>query len=443
MKKAFCLLSFFAGCMGLGTAQQVAGWFERQVKCKADSSQTYTAYIPSGYSPGSLTALLIFLDPAARGGVPVRQYVSLAEEHHIIMAGSGNSRNFDGQSSVDAFVAVYNDIVSRFTIDPARVWLAGFSGGARAATLIAANYPVVTGVIGCGAGFPGEMELSPGTMKAYAGLVGDRDMNFVEMMENSRYLSEKQIPNLLISFSGEHVWPPVQHTGVVIEWLMEKAGYGSLTCSPGATRILETTRRKADSGYLYTAWQVAEQLKGLAGCREQASAMASSVSADKKFNDDKKLFEKAAEEELNHMNAFSLRFGKILAGETLEPGDQWKGLAKKIHDMQDDPHPYRQMAGTRCRDHCIRSSREYYFRFMGEREYEKATHAAEVAIIFSHKDPTGYYFLARAQAGMKMKKEARENLSEAARLGLGYGAVEKDLLLNNILSMDELRGIFQ
>ena len=133
----------------------------QKINCKKDSTQQYAFYIPANYTPEKLAPLLIFLDPASRGDVPVGMYKSVADEYGVIIAGSFNSKNFDGLSSVQSFTAIYNDVVNQYNIDPARVWIAGFSGAARAAASIGMSYSEITAVIACGAGFAGDEEVTP------------------------------------------------------------------------------------------------------------------------------------------------------------------------------------------------------------------------------------------------------------------------------------------
>jgi len=80
----------------------------------------------------------------------------------------------------------------------------GFSGGARVAAQTAIN-EALSGVIGCGAGFPSE------PMRGYAfpfvGIVGNEDFNYLEMKRLHGKLESLGMRHQLVVFDGGHEWP--------------------------------------------------------------------------------------------------------------------------------------------------------------------------------------------------------------------------------------------
>ncbi|HSE36945.1 MAG TPA: hypothetical protein VLG74_06545, partial [Blastocatellia bacterium] len=108
-----------------------------RVVCKNNPDQGYALYVPSNYSPTRKWALLAAFDPVARGNIPVERFKEAAERYGYIVCGSNNSRNGPLQPSADAAKAMIVDVAARFAIDEKRVYLTGFSGGARAATALA------------------------------------------------------------------------------------------------------------------------------------------------------------------------------------------------------------------------------------------------------------------------------------------------------------------
>jgi poly(3-hydroxybutyrate) depolymerase len=67
----------------------------------------------------------------------VEKFQAAAETYGYIIAASNNSRNGPYAVSQAAAQAMSTDVSRRFNIDPKRVYLAGMSGGARVATVIA------------------------------------------------------------------------------------------------------------------------------------------------------------------------------------------------------------------------------------------------------------------------------------------------------------------
>ncbi|MEP6700856.1 MAG: hypothetical protein ABJA85_06055, partial [Bacteroidota bacterium] len=110
------LLLFFSPLIGV--TQSIKHGFIQNIICKKDTAQKYAIYIPASYDDKKNRTLLIFFDPAGRGDLPVAKYHNLADRNDVIMVGSYNSSNFNGKSSTESFIAIYNDIVNQYNIDP-------------------------------------------------------------------------------------------------------------------------------------------------------------------------------------------------------------------------------------------------------------------------------------------------------------------------------------
>jgi poly(3-hydroxybutyrate) depolymerase len=129
-----------------------------KVVCTKSPEQSYALYLPSTYDAARKWPILYAFDPGARGKLPVAQFKDAAEKYGWIVVGSNNSRNGSGQSSVDAWNAINNDVAERFSIDERRAYATGFSGGARMALFFAVRCnECLAGVIAGGAGFPSSM----------------------------------------------------------------------------------------------------------------------------------------------------------------------------------------------------------------------------------------------------------------------------------------------
>ncbi len=412
------------------------------VRCSNDTSQQYALYLPSVYSATGKYPLIIFLDPGARGELPVGKYSSLAEEYGVVMAGSFSSRNFDPSSSVKAFVAIYNDLLLHYSIDPSMVWIAGFSGGSRAAASIAMDYPQIAGVIACGAGFAGDEEPSATNLKGYAALVGDQDMNYSELVENAQYLSEKKMDNLLLIFPGDHRWPPSAYVGLAIGWLMEKAGKEQAVSS--AKEFLAMLRAKMDSGYLYQAWMEAGQLSKIKIYHDQAIALQATIETKKGWVADKQDFQNAATDETSCMNEFSILFSSVVYKDAYIEKSVWQKIAKRTAMMQKEKSRYRQLAGQRALNHCTLSCYEQYGHLMNDKLYKTAFSVAEVLSAFLPSDPQPYFMMARVEAAKDDKKQAEKYLREAVKKGLKWnGRIETDTFLLGVFTMEELKRIVQ
>src|SRR3989454_1955839 len=138
------------------------GQIVERMECLSDSSQSYALYLPSNYTPDRKWPILYALDPGARGKTPVEHFKEAAEKYGWILAGSNNSRNGPWRRAAEAWSAMTKDTLQRFSIDDNRVYVTGFSGGARVALQLAQLcQDCLAGVIASGAGFPAGLAPSP------------------------------------------------------------------------------------------------------------------------------------------------------------------------------------------------------------------------------------------------------------------------------------------
>lgn len=194
------------------------GQLLEQVVCQDVPEQSYALYLPRNYNQNKEWPILYCFDFLGEGNVPVARFREAAEEYGYIVAGSNNSRNGVVEHSLSAFKAVWRDTHQRFSINDARVYTAGFSGGARIASLIASFYRV-EGVIACGAGFQVGLSPSKKTVFTFFATVGNDDFNVPEMKNLEKLLDKKGVVNRLVEFEGWHTWAPSDLCTTAIEWM--------------------------------------------------------------------------------------------------------------------------------------------------------------------------------------------------------------------------------
>ena len=189
------------------------------IAAESDPTQTYAVYLPTTYDPARTHPLLLIFDPRSRGVMAAEIFREAAEERGWILASSNNTMS-DGpwEPNVRAVNAMWPDVMSRFAVDPGRVYAAGFSGGAILAWVVALDSDRLAGIIGVGGHLP--QELRQGDVKfAHFGAAGNRDFNYVEMHDVHRYVESKGGPRRLEIFEGRHQWIPPELARVAIDWL--------------------------------------------------------------------------------------------------------------------------------------------------------------------------------------------------------------------------------
>lgn len=193
------------------------GTLRPNVVCAADRQQSYAVYLPADYTPDRPWPIIYAFDPGARGPVPVEIFRDAAERFGYIVAGSNNSRNGPWKIVEEAARAMVADTQRRFNIDRRRCYTTGFSGGARAACVVAQAFNFA-GVIACGAGLP-EGGLSRKANFVYFGAAGIEDFNYGEVQDATRAWAGRGRPQHFTVFAGGHAWFPAQVATASVVWI--------------------------------------------------------------------------------------------------------------------------------------------------------------------------------------------------------------------------------
>ena len=252
-------------CQGHARSQPIgevrAGTIVPSVVVRAEPDQTYALYLPSSYGVHRKWPVIFAFDPSARGQIPLECYKEAAEKYGYILVASNVSRNGPMPPSLRAGLAMMRDAAERFSIDERRIYVTGFSGGARVASAMAQMQKGrIAGVIGSAGGFPAGDVPSAQTPFAFCGTVGDEDYNWLEMHRLDRALASLDKPRQLLRFPGGHTWPPKDVAMAAVEWL-ELQAMRAETRAKDAALIegwrqegLVRARDEENRGALFDAW---------------------------------------------------------------------------------------------------------------------------------------------------------------------------------------------
>ena len=219
--------------------------------CKYHPKQSYALYLPRAYTTAHTYPVLFVFDPMARGKFAASVFQSAAENFGYIVAASNNSRNGSWDIAFNSAEAMFNDALTRFSVDTTRMYTTGFSGGSRVATAVAVLSQKVSGIIGCGAGFSSLSDYRPSLNNTfvYVGIVGNKDMNYQEHRSVEKELDALAISNLRIVFDGRHSWPLADQIKLAFHWLelqTSKKGQNVLT-DWNAQQAYTAFKQRADS----------------------------------------------------------------------------------------------------------------------------------------------------------------------------------------------------
>ncbi len=215
-----------------------------RVETTANPQQSYALYLPSTYSPDRPWPTLYCLDPMARGRVPVERFSKAAERAGVIVAGSNNSRNGPSEPVRDAIQAIVNDTHGRFNIDDSRVFVTGFSGGARVALQWAQASPLA-GVIAVGAGFMGTDVPKEFRTRVFAS-AGIDDFNYGELYMLSRELAVRGVDHRFEEFQGGHEWLPPAAAEHALDFMLKRLPGMPAPESAQTKREIESDRQVLD-----------------------------------------------------------------------------------------------------------------------------------------------------------------------------------------------------
>ncbi|MBA3704655.1 MAG: hypothetical protein H0W84_01755 [Bacteroidetes bacterium] len=191
------------------------------ITCKSDDSQSYAMYLPSTYSVEKTFPLVIAFDPHGTGKLPVSMYTELSEKYGYIIVGSNNSKNGQTWKETKSISeTLLNDVTIRLSVNMDRIYLLGFSGGARVANTLTMTNGAIAGVICCGAATPIAEIATPRNNYSFLGLIGNEDFNYTEMRKYDLVdIAGHNIKHSLITFDGKHEWPAKEIMEEAYWWL--------------------------------------------------------------------------------------------------------------------------------------------------------------------------------------------------------------------------------
>ena len=176
--------------------------------CVSDTAIHYSLYAPK--TKGQKLPAIIFFDPHAQGSVPVKAYAQLASEYKYILMGSNDMHNGQSASQTEKIVlGLINEAVNQCDADENRIYLCGFSGGGKVATMYGVNIPEIKGVIACGGSVT--PNIKPDSTFCFVSMVGDKDFNYLDMQQTLVAFSKMGISFTSLVFDGKHDWPDAKY----------------------------------------------------------------------------------------------------------------------------------------------------------------------------------------------------------------------------------------
>lgn len=197
------------------------------VSIEGSGGNSYALYRADSVASDAKLPVLFAFDSHGRGEMVVRKYKRLADEHGFLLVASNHSKNgLSPQEQLTIANRMLEDVRLHEKIDESQQFLMGFSGGARVATLVAANHPEIVSIIGIGAG------ASPGVdpMSLHCDwlmIAGQKDFNYLELVDLNESLQNAPFRHAMLEFPGGHEWPGTIEMNVAFSW-MEAANFNQM-----------------------------------------------------------------------------------------------------------------------------------------------------------------------------------------------------------------------
>lgn len=178
-----------------------------RVLCQADTTQSYALYLPAGGNKG-IYPVVYFFDPHGDGTLPLYKYKALADAFGFALIGSNNSKNGNTWADTEnSWGILSGDVKKRLKVNADRIYVCGFSGGAKVATYIALHHQEIKGVIANGAGLQ-EISQQNNLPFSFTAITCEGDMNRSDLIDIDNALDKTQTKHRIVFFDGIHEWAP-------------------------------------------------------------------------------------------------------------------------------------------------------------------------------------------------------------------------------------------
>jgi tetratricopeptide (TPR) repeat protein len=406
------------------------GKVNEKVLVQAHTDESYALLLPNGFKPEQAWPTIFCFDPRARGKLAIERFVSAAQKYGYIVVCSNNSRNGLNWNTVSQiFTNLWDDAHSRFRIDEKRTYAAGFSGGSRlAATYASRCRGCFAGVVGCGAGFPGDIAPDAKTTFAYFGLIGVDDFNFGEMWQLEKKLSQLPSPYQFQTFTGGHEWPPPEKIEQGIAWLTFLAMKSGLTVKDGkfieeqyALRMTAAEKLLAAQQYVDAQKALSSMVRDFQDLRDVKSLVAK---LNQRNNTEEVKKEARSEEELYRRQlreAGEIRMSWMQAPDPEQTTPSRSEAASRLLDWRkkrDLPVDSKdRRLARRILTQLLIEAFETSQASIRKNDYTTALTNLQLAKEIDPKNSNAAYEIARIYALKRQKKSALQSLEEAFSLG--------------------------
>lgn len=207
--------------LGPDGAKSLAGLFAE------DEILKWSLYVPKSYSADKPAGVIVFISPSSRWGGSSKSYNPLLEEKNIIWAGvikAGDKIPMDARMMRALLTPTF--LAKEYALDPSRIYVGGFSGGAHVATILATSRPqlfkggmFVGGAVSWKDKLPAGIELI--RQNRYVYVAGSNDVSLKKVQRTATSFKEAGVEHtrVIVMPNERQEMPGPHHLREAIEFL--------------------------------------------------------------------------------------------------------------------------------------------------------------------------------------------------------------------------------
>lgn len=212
--------------LGPDGAKSVAHVFE------ADQDLKWQLYVPHTYDPSKPAGVIVFINRWSNSGGSRKSYNDLLTEKNLIWAGvldAGDPAPMDER--IMRAILTPMMLSKEYALDPERIYVGGFSGGAHVATIVATGKPdmfkggmFVGGTVSWDSNVPSGIELI--RQNRYVFVAGSNDLALKTMQRTLHTYREEgvQYADLIVMANQRQEMPGPNYLREAIEFLDDPIG---------------------------------------------------------------------------------------------------------------------------------------------------------------------------------------------------------------------------
>jgi hypothetical protein len=344
-----------------------------------------------------------------------------------------------------------NDITSKFSIDKSLILVSGFSGGARLVSLLAIRDPQFSGVIACGATLPEHAKITSDRKIPYAIVMGDRDMNYMEGLQSTRFLELIQNPVIRIEFHGDHTWPVSDAFEDALHWqLLQKKLLSREKIENAYREKLEQVKIQIDSANWLTARHNATNItsayRGNLDVHE-ADSLLKAILLNDDFQKAEKNSVKLLKYEEDQREKFLTQYNKTIRTvrpDTMFKAGEWTVFRNEFTKYKSSDEPAKKQMIERLFVFGWALCAEQSYQLYRQKNYPFSLLNAKIWSALRPDDSRAWVMLARIQAAAGEQKESLTYLKTALKKGFNdKEMLEKDEAFDALRSTGEFKKLMQ